>query len=289
MKIDNQKNPTEENLRKLLRVIRAYIYDVIDLFLPPIISRSYLGYRLYYSRGTGLVNRIRFLSPQKIYELTLCKKVTEILTKINKSKRRGVVFFDIGANIGFISLYIHRYVKSADIYAFEPGPHQRALLETTCAANSLYERLHIFPYAVSDTAGVHSFQINTNTIDAAGDGFIDTNRSSSPSRTIIVETDTIDSFSHRHNVLPDVIKVDIEGAELWMLKGAEQVITKCRPIIFLEINTFNLRDYPYGPIDIITYLQEINYRLEDLDGTQCTLASFSSMLEKDDTFVAYPM
>ena len=103
------------SLSSVARQTRSFLYHAIDRCSPYFLSRSYLGIKLYYINGTGIVERIRFGSPEKVYELNLCK---ELVSELEKTP--NPIFFDIGANIGLISMYVATHSK-AKIYSFEPG------------------------------------------------------------------------------------------------------------------------------------------------------------------------
>ena len=81
-----------------------------------------------------------------------------------------------------------------------------------------------------------------------------------------VQTETLDGWWRGHGRPSiDVVKVDAEGAELLILRGADEVLAQCRPTIFLEISQDNLRVYPYGAADVREHLQERGYGLEPLE------------------------
>ena len=275
----------EEAVRVVLRIVRKYIYATIDFLLPTITYRNYLGYKLFYSKGTGLVDRLRFLSPQKIYEPELCQKVTEIL-----NTQTDPVFFDIGANIGLISLCVSKHAPQAKIMAFEPGPHQHALLELTVASDaSLQKMVQLFPYAISDKTGPKTFHVNTQSKDSSGDGFIDTKRSGNATIAIAIEAKRLDDFVREQNIERiDVIKIDIEGAELYALHGAIETIKKYRPSIFFELQPLNLRAYPYEATDVLEFFHEHDYTVFDLEGTVCDRNNLNALIMKDDMLVAKP-
>lgn len=273
----------EENLRVILRKIRKITYASIDYFLPTITNRSYLGYVLYYSKGTGLVDRLRFLSPNPIYEEHICSK---IVSALDASKNKN--FFDIGANIGLVSLYIHSKRPEVTIYCFEPGIHQRALLELTAFHNSIEDKLRIYPYAVSSKKGTTTFATNTETYAVGGDGFLDTNRSPHDTKLIPVDTITLDTFCIEKNVIPGVIKIDIEGAELWALQGMKETLLKHKPIVLFEMHLKNIAVYPYSVTDILNFFREVDYTITASTGELCTEENIAANLYKDDMFVATP-
>ena len=218
-------------------------------------SIRYHGYDVVYSRGNSLVERIK---TQGEYEPRVCQAIVHAL---EESETR--TFVDIGANIGLVSLAVLAGVPDASVFAFEPGPHQHALLAETIRLNRLEDRLSLYPWALADKSGTATFAVHS-TVHAAGDGLIDTGRSGT-ARYVPVRTETLDHWWHDHARPPiAVAKIDVEGAELLTLRGADSVIRHCRPTIVLEISEDNLRLYPYGPEDVGAHLEGLGYELEEI-------------------------
>ena len=264
--------------------MRTCLYRAVDWLLPRVTWRWYCGYRLFYSRGTGIVDRIRFLSPQKIYERATCDAIVREL-KQQPSK----TFLDVGANIGLVSLYVKRQLPETRIYAFEPGVHQRALLDLTTHANQLNATLRVFPYALSDVEGMAEFYTNTDSRHVAGDGLIDTGRTPSTARPIPIMTKTIDRFVVEQ-ALDEIglIKIDVEGAELLALRGAEKTINRFRPVIFFELQPRNIARYPFEVADVFAYFDQLQYAVTDVSGASVTSANLVAALAQDDMFIAKP-
>ena len=194
---------------------------------------------------------------------------------------------DIGANIGLISLYVSRNVPDVKILALEPGLLQRSLFGLTIAKNKLAEKILLFPYAVSNTEGLTSFVTYENAVDGAGDGLVGTGRVTSATRSIPVETITLDKFLSRYKVNQvDVIKIDIEGAELLAFEGAKETLIKHRPVIYFELNQLNLKNYQHTAEQTILFLKNLGYKIYDLNKTECSLENLSALMQQDDTFVA---
>ncbi len=279
-----KQSKPEQFVRAILRKIRIITYKTIDAFTPYITHRKYLGYDLYYSRGTGLIDRLRFMSPNRIYESDLCRKICDAL---KEAKKTNPVFVDIGANVGLISLFVLKNAPGVHIYAFEPGSHQRSQLETTVSANKIGDRLNVFPYALSNQSGIGEFHTSIDDKHVGGDGLLDTGRSHGAKKQI-VELLTLDEFSARHKLCIDVIKIDIEGAELWALDGAEKTIAANRPVVFFEMSPLNLKAYPYKADDIIDFFLSRKYRITALNGEECTKENFAMLAARDDMFIALP-
>lgn len=275
------KNISPEPIRKLARNIRSFLYDYFDNYKNYLSHIKYLGFTVYYTKGAGLINRIRFGNTNSLYESDL---VDSIYTRLKNIE--NPIFLDIGANIGLISLAILKKVPNVKIFSFEPGYIAYKSFDTTIFANKLLDNVKLFNLALSDKIGSSSFFYHEDS-DTSGDGFINTGRSKSLAKKIVIKTDTLDNWFENQNIDKlDLIKIDVEGAELLVLKGGEISLKKYKPIIFLEISKENLKVYPYTEKEIISYLESINYSLYDLKNMKCSEKNISDMIIDRDTFVA---
>lgn len=128
------------------------------------------------------------------------------------------VFYDIGANAGFYSLLAAR--RGARVISIEPLPANASFVRRHAELNG-YSRIAVYELALSDRNGSACF---------AGDGATGHLDSSG----VEVNTATLDSLSLP---TPTHIKMDIEGAELEALQGAEHCIRQHRPKIFLAVHS----------------------------------------------------
>lgn len=267
-------------LNKIKRKIYLTILNIGNLFKPFIQKKNYLGYTLYYSKGTSLVERIK--QKGSIYEPETCNFLVGAIKDIERP-----CFIDIGANIGLISLYVIKHIPKVKVYAFEPGPHQNMLLRKTVANNNLNNMLEIFDYALSDKIGEATFCVH-NTQDVSGDGFRDTGRAGD-FKKIFVKTITLDEWWEKIGK-PDIniIKIDTEGAELYVLKGAQKLLQECSPIIYFEMYSENYQVYNYTCNDIL-YLLEVNhYNLHSSNFTRIFKENIEDCLLKYSNYIATP-
>lgn len=269
---------------RLLRNLRSKLFAFTDSSKPYLNNIKYCNFRLFYTRSEGLIERIRFGSPDRIYERSLCEKLYNELKKFDKP-----VFFDIGANIGLISIYLLNKISEVKVYAFEPGSRQAKLLGITIFANQLEQRMSLCTDAVGSENGVKTFFEHTGDSESSGDGFLDTKRGGE-TREVNKNVVTLDGWWAKNGFpLVNVIKIDIEGAELEALKGAKEIISKCSPVIYLEISELNLKVYPYTYQDVYKFFQANNYELCTIDGISVTDENFDSLISKEDTYIARPI
>jgi FkbM family methyltransferase len=143
--------------------------------------------------------------------------------------RAGATILDIGANVGAYTLLFAGWAgETGHVYAFEPAAASRAGLERHLSLNGLTARVTVRREAIGDRSGSVAF------IDAGTHG---DNRvvPAGSTRTTEVPSVSIDEFCESHDLAPDVIKVDIEGAELAALRGARRTIARRGPALALFV------------------------------------------------------
>lgn len=267
-------------IKPLARRLRLAIVYLTANTGPYVRSRSYCGFRLYYNRDNQIVRRLK---SEPIYERGLCARIVDALGRSSNK-----VFLDVGANIGLISLYVASHAPGSRIHAFEPGPSQRSFLEMTVVRNDLSHRMRIHAEALGETSGLEDFYAHAAG-DAGYDGFAETGRAQAGSERVKVRVTTIDSWwlaSGRPKV--GAVKIDVEGAELMVLRGGRRFLSECRPDVFMEIDWRNLKAYPYGAADILCFLADSRYRLFTLDGLEMTAGNLEKLGRITDTYVARP-
>ncbi|MCI5058336.1 MAG: FkbM family methyltransferase [Flavobacteriales bacterium] len=145
-------------------------------------------------------------------------------------KQKNPVVYDIGAHHGYFSLLCSAFDQST-VYAFEPLPSNFDVLQKNLKANHIEGQL--LNIAISDKPGSVEFSLSPNS-------FANTYKSESSMirnghETIKVQTDSIDNLVFQGQLKPPTyLKVDVEGAELDLLKGAHKTLTVHDPIIQLS-------------------------------------------------------
>jgi FkbM family methyltransferase len=144
--------------------------------------------------------------------------------------------FDIGAHKGgYLYFLLEQLAGTGQVFAFEP---QQVLYNYLLKLQQLFDwqQVTIEPYAVSDAHGTALLRIPQNH-----------GKSSSPCATIIdskmdfafqdceqVATIAIDQYCSQHSIVPDFLKVDVEGNELMVFKGAKETLIKHHPKLLFE-------------------------------------------------------
>lgn len=157
--------------------------------------------------------------------------------------RSGDIVFDIGANVGWFSLVAAKHVGSTGkVHAFEPRPETAQMLKRTIAMNGLRSIVQVWEFALSDQADEIRLQWESDT-NNPGHSFLaskgkrhDTLAAHDSAKVISCRLDDV-----LPEVAPDIIKIDIEGAEPLALAGAKSAILRKKPVILSEIFPDQLR------------------------------------------------
>jgi FkbM family methyltransferase len=170
------------------------------------------------------------------------------------------VVFDIGANVGWYTLHLARALGPAGrVYSFEPMPATFAALQRNVALNGLGERVTLNQLGLAEEAGEAEFYVpeETGSVAASRRPLFQEQRNQAVRATL----DTLDGFVARAGIERlDLVKCDIEGGELPMLRGGRATLERFRPVVFLEMLRKWSRAFGYHPNDILDLMGGLGYR-----------------------------
>lgn len=171
--------------------------------------------------------------------------------------KNGQVFFDIGANVGYYTILGARIVGSqGKVFAFEPVIRNLAYLYQHTVLNKA-SNVTIISAACSDTLSLSIFSEGRN----FAEGHITNNiqlENDANNLLFPVPTVTVDAMVQQLGVSPDVIKIDVERAELSVLRGAQATLRNAKPKLFLSTHSDMLRS------TCLEYLKGFGYTCEVL-------------------------
>jgi FkbM family methyltransferase len=178
----------------------------------------------------------------------------------------GDVFFDVGANVGFFSLVAARKVgESGDVHSFEPNPQLASLLRRTVAANHL-ANLHVVEAAVGQRAGVGEMAVMKNSgYSHMLGGAADVESEGGRWHAVSVKTLGLDDYVARSvPQMPRLLKMDIEGAEVDAIDGAQQLFSNAEgPDVICEVGAANLARFSHEPNDVFARFASMGYESFD--------------------------
>ena len=175
---------------------------------------------------------------------------------------RGDCFVDVGANIGLMSIFASQCVgNSGKILAFEAHPETHELLQENIALNHI-ENIDTFNFALGNEPGKATIYDNWN-VNRGGASLV---IHSENSTGFEVDMKTLDEVIQT-DFQPKMIKIDVEGFEFQVLKGATNTIKNCKPILIIEFSVS--RENQYDPFEMIDFIESFGfYEIFKLSGTK---------------------
>jgi FkbM family methyltransferase len=147
------------------------------------------------------------------------------------------VAYDIGAHLGFMSLALSKLVgKTGRVFAFEPIPENRVAINRLIDMNQLQEVIKVSPLALGESNGKKTMLLREcSSMHQLEEAYQGKERNSYS--TMEVESCTLDSFIfERGNPFPQLVKIDVEGAEESVFKGALKTLEAYKPTLVVEIH-----------------------------------------------------
>lgn len=166
--------------------------------------------------------------------------------------RPGHVFYDIGANAGYMALEIANHFRSdVTVVAFEPQSSLNRMIVQSAQLNQL-DNVLVYPVLLGKSSGIETLYIPSHAIHAS---IVSREKGA---KTIEYPMTTLDLQVIRHRTIPppDVIKIDVEGSELDIFHGAEKTILTYAPAIVFEADE-NMERFGYGFKDIVEFLSSL--------------------------------
>jgi FkbM family methyltransferase len=186
-------------------------------------------------------------------------------TKVFQSLLRpGMVVADIGANIGYYSLISARAVGADGlVFSFEPDPRNYGLLARSIRKNA-YTNIVASQIALSDRKG--KITLYADALNA-GNSSLGRENVQSELRSYEVETETLDDFILREGRgrKIDLVKMDVQGAEGLVLRGAGQVFSNESLIVMMELEPEKLRILGTAPSALLDELLALGFRIRIMD------------------------
>jgi FkbM family methyltransferase len=192
------------------------------------------------------------------------------------------VFYDVGANYGYYTL--RAAAAAAHVYAFEPVSETYGQLRSNIDQNDLQDVVAAYQVGLSDCPGI----AEVNIYNSSGNNSMYLTTSSDPSVTRVgtetIELTTLDELIEAEGLsLPTILKMDIEGAELYALRGARNTIARSQPTLIVEFDEHAFADANYSKEDLLSELDRHGYTIFGLladayDSTLYPASEFAAVL-----------
>jgi FkbM family methyltransferase len=178
----------------------------------------------------------------------------------------GDTVLDVGANVGLYALVAARAVgPGGRVFAFEPAPAAAALLAKNLRRNALQARVSIAHCAAGAEAGVLRLYVaGASSENSAVSARVHT-AANRPCEELEVPVVTLDTFCREHDLHPQVVKIDVEGWELAVLRGMPELLAS-ELTILCEMHPHLWADPAAEEASIEALCRSTGRRLRQLNG-----------------------
>ena len=199
------------------------------------------------------------------YEVALRGEYAEFETVewLRKVIRPGDCVFDVGANVGQMTLEAAFLTgPTGRVIAVEPSPGNLELLRSHVQANGLQDRVEIVEAACGSEPGTATLHLYGSATDAVGSGHnLHGPVCKGDWQQLKVRVCSIDQLCREQLLCPSVVKIDVEGAELEVLRGSVETLRRHRPQVLFGFHPFAFSDPVQASAEIVTLLSECGYDL----------------------------
>lgn len=206
-----------------------------------------------------------YIEPDMVKEL-------KVFVDLTRGKR---CLLDVGALHGLFSLVFTGLIGESSAIAFEPDKISYSLLTKTLAVNPKHN-VKSDQLAIGSSASMTKFRSDGLHLVACPE-----NSGNHPIHAI-VSTSTIDIYCHENSIKPDTIKIDVEGYEYEVLKGARHILELHKPLLFIEVHPALLKEHKISAEMFFEILDK--YIIYDMDLKPVTVTSFVKFYSKGPAF-----
>jgi FkbM family methyltransferase len=179
--------------------------------------------------------------------------------------RPGMLLLDLGAHFGLFSFAaLHFGGPAARAVAVDPSPDAVGMLALGARLNGVTQRLTLVQAAVGEQSGWQEML----PVGVIADGYYITPEADRVRRDLVrVRVVTVDELADAFGFRPTHLKIDVEGAEGSVLRGARRTLsTDPAPTIFLELHNDMVRRAGADPLDTVAELEQLGYALQTPEG-----------------------
>lgn len=229
------------------------------------------GYRIRYA-GKGDIAQIIYKNQTLVkYKKSFEYSTLELFSNLIK---KGDVIIDVGANSGLYSIFYSRLAgNEGKVYAFEPDPNTFLLLKENLQLNNCIN-VNTYNFALSNKESkIQMVSFNLEKINLKdNDSFkyikeIPEDQVDNDKGYInAYRLDDLQEFQTLSKI--DIIKIDVEGAELLVLEGSRDIILKHKPIIVFELSGQWTARFNYKPFQVLVFFNSLGYEMEEYEFQQ---------------------
>ncbi|MDA9082148.1 FkbM family methyltransferase [Gammaproteobacteria bacterium] len=182
--------------------------------------------------------------------------------KLIELSRDKKTILDVGSHIGLCSIPISLYCNVEKIFAFEPNEINREILAQHIHANNILN-IEVIPNLIGKNHGEFVELFSPDEVSGIPSiaNLQQMRKDNKKYHTSSHLQISIDEFCKSNQIKPDVIKIDVEGAEFGVLEGAIDIIKQFKPYILISLHPKHLINLGKDVNEIFKICQSLNYRL----------------------------
>jgi len=178
------------------------------------------------------------------------------------NKKRDII--DVGANIGFYTILFAKSLVNNKVLSIEPASNALKHLYHNIEINGVLDRVTVFEGVASEKPGTTILKIVNGKEEYSTLGsLVHPSVCGTKYDLVEVKATTLDNIVESMSLDPGFIKVDVEGSENLVFKGALNVLTKKRPVILSELSDYLLRNNGSSAEEILYMIKQCGYDIYD--------------------------
>jgi len=215
-------------------------------------------------------------SGKRIHEPVVTKMLIDTLSKTD-------IFVDVGTHLGYFTCIAGKICKEGKIYGFELDKNAFDLLNKNISLNNL-KNVEVYNYGVSDKKGY--VKIPKITLPSPVLSF---SKDCEDGDYRLVKSISLDDFFLDKKHKPNVIKIDVEGSELFVLKGMKNLLKDEKLTIFLEIHGRSLHKFDTDSKEIISFIKKRGYLIYEILNHRRNMKDMGEILKEieEDNLIDY--
>lgn len=184
-----------------------------------------------------------------------------VIRALQRHLRAGDTCFDVGSHVGYLTILMaHLVGPQGCVAAFEPVPETFETLRENVRLNSL-ENVRLECTAVGEQEGTMALFCDSAQELSWTPSVAAYSAPSGDLKKISVPVRSLDGYTHTSGLRPNLVKIDVEGAELAVLRGARRTLWEARPVVLVEIHDLG----SVHRADVMHFLDSCNYAVEEMD------------------------
>lgn len=224
---------------------------------------TYGRHRLRYVPGTRPV-RLKYVDSTDLIVRNDARQVKFFLGRV----KPGDFVLDVGGNVGqYAVLFSSLVAPSGKVITFEPDARHRDTLRRNLQLNSVARRVVVEDIALSDAGGTHTFFSRNDAMSSLVRSGLGTNADAADVEEQVVETARLDDYLKARGLpSPDWVKIDTEGAEINILRGATEVLKSAATIV-CELHPYAWEEFGTSYDELLSLARGCGRGIRYLDET----------------------